>query len=46
MAYLAGRSRMGGHWVTGLLRGLAGVARGQLRQALGMPPRHPTTVVA
>jgi hypothetical protein len=33
----------GGNWATGLLRGLSGVARGQLRQALGMAPGHPTT---
>jgi len=31
----------GGHWAAGLLRGAVGVARGQLRQAFGRPPRHP-----
>jgi hypothetical protein len=35
---------VGGHWATGLLRGLTGVARGQLLQAMGRPPGHPTTV--
>src|SRR5262249_17775990 len=36
---------LGGHWATGLLRGVTGVARGQFRQALGQPPRHPTVTV-
>jgi 2-polyprenyl-6-methoxyphenol hydroxylase-like FAD-dependent oxidoreductase len=35
-------SNLGGNWATGVLRGLAGVTRNQLRQALGRPPRHPT----
>ncbi len=29
-----------------LLRGVTGVARGQLRQAMGRPPGHPTTAAA
>ena len=37
-------SRLGGHWATGFLKGASGVARGQFRQALGKPPRHPTLV--
>jgi len=37
---------LGGHWASGLLRGMTGVARGQLRQAMGKPPGHPTTVAA
>jgi hypothetical protein len=39
-------SSSGGHWATGLLRGAAGIARGQLRQALGKPPGHPSTTAA
>jgi 2-polyprenyl-6-methoxyphenol hydroxylase-like FAD-dependent oxidoreductase len=35
-------SSAGDHWAAGLLRGAVGVARGQLRQALGKPPGHPT----
>jgi 2-polyprenyl-6-methoxyphenol hydroxylase-like FAD-dependent oxidoreductase len=34
-------SSLGGHWTTELLRGVGGVALGQLRQALGKPPGHP-----
>jgi len=37
---------LGGHWATGLLRGLSGVARGQLRQAMGRPPGHPTAAAS
>jgi hypothetical protein len=39
-------ANLGGHWAKGLLRGVGGVARGQLRQAMGRPPGHPTTVAA
>jgi len=37
---------LGGHWAAGLLRGVSGVARGQLRQAMGRPPGHPTTAAS
>src|SRR6185295_1499416 len=37
---------LGGHWATGLLRGVAGAARGQLLQAMGRQPGHPTAAAA
>ncbi|HYV43985.1 MAG TPA: styrene monooxygenase/indole monooxygenase family protein [Myxococcaceae bacterium] len=37
---------LGGHWATGLLRGVTGAARGQLLQAMGRQPGHPTAAAA
>jgi len=37
---------LGGHWATGFVRGLTGVARGQLRQALGRPSGHPNATAS
>ncbi len=38
------REHAGSHWLLPLLRGAAGVARGQVRQALGLEPGHPHAV--